>query len=151
MKRMLIPVAGVAAVVAIVFGTQAALAATRHTAGSGSTIRLVETAQAVNLIPALDGAPVGNRFVFSSTLTDTAGNPAGHDGGDCVTTNPDGEALCTIAVSLGRGEIALAGLATGTDNTFAITGGTGAYRDATGVARAVDVAPGTANIIIQLD
>ena len=146
MKRMLIPVAGVAAVVAIVFGTQAALAATRHTAGSGSTIRLIETAQAVNLIP-----PVGNRFVFSSTLTDAAGNPAGHDGGDCTTTNPDGEALCTIAVSLGRGEIALAGLATGTDNTFAITGGTGAYRDATGVARAVDVAPGTANITIQLD
>jgi hypothetical protein len=116
----------------------------------GHVIALVERADAVNFLPAPSGAPIGDRLVFSSHLYDEHGNSVGRDGADCTTTNTDGSAECTISVALADGELTFQGLARGTDNTFAVTGGTGSYRNARGEARAVDVQPGQANLTITL-
>ena len=153
MRRNISAVVAASALLApLVVITQASFAGaeTQNQAASERVIRLVEQADVANFISVGSGAPVGNRFVFSSSIFDTQGNRVGHDGGDCVTTNPDGTAECMISVVLPGGELTFQGLANGTDNTFAITGGTGIYHKAHGEARAVDTQPGRAELTIQL-
>jgi hypothetical protein len=151
-RNMTVVVAASALLAPLIVITQASFAgaASQNPSVSSRVIRLVEQADVANFITVNSGAPVGNRFVFSSSIFDTQGNRVGHDGGDCATTNPDGTAQCTISVVLPGGELTFQGLANGTDNTFAITGGTGTYRNAQGEARAVDTQPGRAELTIQL-
>ena len=98
------------------------------------------------------GAPgpgIGDRLVFSSPIFDTTGQRIGQDGADCVivridpTQPPARQQIvqCTISVQLPDGQITVQGLAQGTENYFAITGGTGAYRQAKGEVLAVDIVP----------
>jgi hypothetical protein len=105
------------------------------------------------------GPSLGDRLVFTSDLFETSGDPAGQDGADCVVVRIDTSAppalqqivQCTITVKLEDGQITFQGLAQGTSNTFAVTGGTGAYRKARGEALAVDRMPlQTADITITL-
>ena len=118
--------------------------------GGGHVLQVVEQGEAQNVFPPPSGGPVGTRFVFSSGIYDTNGNRIGRDGADCVQTNPDGTFLCSIAVTLPQGELTVQGLANGPDNVFAITGGTGAYRNARGDVRAVDTEPGRAEVTIRI-
>ena len=98
------------------------------------------------------GAPgpgIGDRLTFSNPIFDTDGNRIGRDGAECVivridpTEPPARQQIvqCTISVQFADGQITVQGLAQGTDNYFAITGGTGAYRQAQGEVRAVDIVP----------
>jgi hypothetical protein len=98
------------------------------------------------------GAPVpsmGDRLVFSNPLFDTDGRLIARDGADCVivgidpTEPPARQQIvqCTISVQLADGQIAVQGLAQGTENCFAVTGGTSAYRKARGEAFARDITP----------
>ena len=95
------------------------------------------------------GPSIGDRLVFSNPIFDTEGNRVGRDGADCLIVRIDASAppdrqqvvQCTISVQFAEGQITVQGLAQGTDNVFAITGGTGAYREAKGEVRAVDITP----------
>jgi hypothetical protein len=94
--------------------------------------------------------PLGDVFVLSADILDDHGNVIGRDGGACTTTSQDGTVVCNLAVRLPGGELTVAGLANGPDNVFAITGGTGIYRNARGEAHAVDTSPLTSNVTISL-
>lgn len=95
------------------------------------------------------GPSIGDRLVFSNPMFDTAGQQVGRDGADCVivridpTEPPARQQIvqCTISVTLADGQITVQGLAQGTENYFAITGGTGAYRKARGEVLARDIVP----------
>ncbi len=95
------------------------------------------------------GPSIGDRLVFSNPIFDTAGARIGTDGADCVIvkidpTEPPARqqvVQCMISVQLADGQITVQGLAQGTENYFAITGGTGAYRQARGEVFARDIVP----------
>jgi hypothetical protein len=109
----------------------------------GRVIRLVELLQDFQLVE--EGAPgpsLGDRIVFTSNLLDAAGNRVGRNGADCVVVRiepsevPEEQQVvsCNVSVELADGQMTFQGLAQGLDNTFAVTGGTGAYRRARGEA-----------------
>jgi hypothetical protein len=95
------------------------------------------------------GPSIGDRLVFSNPIFDTNNARIGRDGADCVIvridpTEPPARqqvVQCTISVQLPDGQITVQGLAQGTENYFAITGGTGAYRQARGEVFARDIVP----------
>ena len=95
------------------------------------------------------GPSLGDRIVFTSDLFNEAGHRVGRDGADCVVVRIDPAAppseqqvvQCTVSVELADGQITFQGLAQGTENYFAVTGGTGAYRKARGEALAKDRVP----------
>lgn len=152
-KAMLIFVAFVLATQ----GTSSTLAnATDRDNDDRPTIRLVEQIHDFALLD--EGTPgpgLGDRLVFTSDLFDTDSNLVGRDSADCVTVRDPGAqqiVQCIITVQLPNGEITLQGMAQGTDNVFAITGGTGEYLNARGQARATDRVPlQTADITIKLN
>lgn len=99
-----------------------------------------------------NGAPgpsIGDRLVFSNPIFDDAGARIGRDGADCLIVRVDPTepparqqiVQCTISVQLADGQITVQGLAQGTENYFAVTGGTGAYRQARGEVFARDITP----------
>ena len=95
------------------------------------------------------GPSIGDRLVYSAAIFDTNGNRIGRDAADCLivrvdpTETPDRQQVvqCSISVELPDGQLTVQGLAQGTDNHFAITGGTGAYRTARGEVQARDIVP----------
>ena len=88
------------------------------------------------------GASLGDRLIFSADLFDEQGRLVGRDGADCVVVRNEPAAPpseqqvveCMVSVELPDGQLTFQGLAQGLDNTFALTGGTGAYRTAQGEA-----------------
>jgi hypothetical protein len=99
-----------------------------------------------------NGAPgpsIGDRLVFSNPIFDTNNQQVGRDGADCLIVRidpnetPDRQQIvqCTISLQLADGQITVQGLAQGTENYFAVTGGTGAYRKARGEVFARDIVP----------
>lgn len=92
------------------------------------------------------GAPgpgVGDRLIFSADLFDAEDRKVGRDGADCVVVRIDRSqpapleqqiVECMVTVELPDGQITFQGLAQGTENHFAVTGGTGKYRRARGEA-----------------
>jgi hypothetical protein len=95
------------------------------------------------------GPSIGDRLVFSNPIFDTNDLLIGRDGAECVIvridpTEPPARqqvVQCTISVQLADGQITVQGLAQGTENYFAVTGGTGAYRKARGEVLARDIVP----------
>lgn len=113
-------------------------------------IRLVERVQNFSLQDV--GAPgpsLGDRLIFTGDLFDETKHKVGRDGADCVTVRidptaptPDQQSVqCTITIVLPAGQLTFQALAQGTENLFAVTGGTGAYRTARGEALVKDRAP----------
>ncbi|RDI43537.1 dirigent protein [Nocardia mexicana] len=90
------------------------------------------------------GTSVGDMDVFSgSAMKD--GSKVGNAGGSCQATHVDGEKVttqCLITMELEAGALAVQALwIKGTSPLdMAITGGTGAYRNARGVVRFWDIA-----------
>lgn len=114
--------------------------------GGGRTIKLHERALAFSYIPAPRSSPVGDRMTLSADILDEDGNVVGRDAGDCAITNSDGTGVCNVGLKLPDGQLTV----NGPDNVFAITGGTGAYRNARGQAHVVDTSPSTSDITITL-
>jgi allene oxide cyclase-like protein len=135
------------AVLAIVALGVLALGSTSALAhGKSKTLRLVGVVSQLNPVDVDPvGDSVGDRLVFSETLF-RRGREVGMSGVDCVAvevTPPYGVTTlqCVATLSLRRGQITLQGLieVQGADDpgpwTVAITGGTGAFRGASGQAR----------------
>lgn len=106
-------------------------------------IRLVERVHEVAVDDGgTPGPSLGDRLIFSADIFDQQGQLVGRDGADCVvvrhepTAPPDEQQVveCMVSVELPDGQLTFHGLAQGLDNTFAFTGGTGAYRNAQGEA-----------------
>lgn len=95
------------------------------------------------------GPSIGDRLVFSNPLYDTANRLIGRDAAECVivridpTEPPERQQVvqCTMTAQFADGQVTVQGIGQGTDNTFAVTGGTGAYRTVHGEARARDIVP----------
>jgi hypothetical protein len=113
-------------------------------------IQMEERVQSVVFVNGAAPFPaMGSRVVFTSDLFDQTGNRVGRDGADCVIVRTDLSAApgeqqifqCSITVQLAGGQITFQGMAQGTENFFAITGGTGAYNKARGEAFAKDIMP----------
>lgn len=95
------------------------------------------------------GPSIGDRLTFSNPIFDTAGQRVGRDAAECVIvridpTEPPARqqvVQCSISVQFADGQITTQGMAQGTENYFAVTGGTGAYRQAKGEVLARDITP----------
>jgi allene oxide cyclase len=136
MRKTLFGAALAALVMLAVVAVSSALATSAHDGnGDGLTIHVVE--RAVN-DTVIDNAPTddstGDTLGFGNTIYDASNTKiVGSDGGGCVRTVPGVSWECTWTTSLENGQITVAGpfLDAG-DSTLAITGGTGAYRNASG-------------------
>ena len=133
----------------IVSGTLAEADRRTEPRGRPHVIRLVER---IADEPVFDdrgaaGPSVGDRLIFSADLFDRQDRKVGRDGADCVVVRIDRSqpapleqqiVECMVTVELPDGQITFQGLAQGTENRFAVTGGTGAYRRAHGEAHVKD-------------
>ena len=135
---------------ALTAGTIAALAAVLPAQGQDSagvrTLTFTSTQKHgderfIDLRP--KGPSAGDRVVLSSTLHQ-AGKVAGRLEGDCVWVDQTFEVLqCTVVVIFPDGRLTLQGAYAnkeiprigGTQEEYAVTGGTGAYQRATGTMR----------------
>ncbi|WP_432011209.1 allene oxide cyclase barrel-like domain-containing protein [Streptomyces cucumeris] len=89
------------------------------------------------------GLSVGDEFVYSDKLFQN-GKQVGEDGSSCQVTKLVGEKIttnCVLSVQLSDGQLTAQSLWTkGTDTVrMAVTGGTGAYRGATGELTCNDI------------
>ncbi|WP_435242050.1 allene oxide cyclase barrel-like domain-containing protein [Streptomyces cucumeris] len=89
------------------------------------------------------GLSVGDEFVYSDKLFQN-GKQVGEDGSSCQVTKLVGEKIttnCVLSVQLPDGQLTAQSLWTkGTDTVrMAVTGGTGAYRGATGELTCNDI------------
>jgi hypothetical protein len=136
MRRTLIGAAVAALAMLAVVAVSSALATPAHNGnGHGLTIKVVERATSDTLV---DNAPtadsVGDTLGFGNAVYDASNTTVvGSDGGQCVRTVPGVSWECMFTTSLKNGQITVAGpfLDAG-DSTLAITGGTGAFRNASG-------------------
>ena len=136
MRRTLFGAALAALAMLAVVAVSSALATpSHHGNGHGLTIHVVEHATSDTVV---DNAPagdsVGDTLGFGNSIYDASDTTvAGSDGGQCVRTVPGTSWECMWTTSLKNGQITVEGpfLDAG-DSTVAITGGTGAYRNASG-------------------
>ena len=153
MKRMNVPVT-VFSVLLLVLGIAQMTSADRDARQQrkpSRIIRLIERAQAVSFQDADPPGPsLGDRLIFTSNLFDKSGYQVGRDGADCLIVRIDASAppekqqivQCVITVAIfSEGQITFQGLAQGTENFFAVTGGTDAFRTVRGEAFAKDIVP----------
>jgi allene oxide cyclase len=143
MRRFIFGAVGLAALVVV----GAALAATTGGGNGGhgvTVIRLVEQlGSPQTYVPAGATSPVGDRIMWSAGIFDRHGHQVGKDTADCTIVAATGIVQCMFSLTLPGGELTAQGIGEGsTDTTFAITGGTGAYRAARGEIRAVDTTVG---------
>jgi hypothetical protein len=136
MRRTLFGAAAAALVMLAVVAVSSALATPAHHGNDhGLTIKVVERATSDTLVDnAPKGDSVGDTLAFGNTIYDASNTTAvGSDGGQCVRTVPGVSFECMWTTSLKDGQITVEGpfLDAG-DSTLAITGGTGAFRNASG-------------------
>ncbi|MFJ4624579.1 hypothetical protein [Streptomyces sp. NPDC088812] len=101
------------------------------------------------------GLSIGDEFVYADTLYRN-GRRVGEDGSSCQVTRVDGERIttnCVLSVQLPQGQITAQSLWTkGADTVrMAVTGGTGAYRGATGELTCNDIQTPQETYHIELD
>jgi hypothetical protein len=115
---------------------------------AGGQVEVLELEVENNQYAALDldraGVSVGDMDVYSGTAI-RDGRKVGHGGGSCQVIHVDGDNVsmqCLITMELGHGSVTMQSLwvrgASPLD--MAITGGTGAYRNARGTVRFWDIA-----------
>ena len=139
--RLFTAALAIVAVGLLVSGTAAATSSAK----GKRTLRIVATySQTEFLDLGTTGASLGDQFVFSETLT-RRGREIGESGGVCTVTHvtPPYDTVtfhCVATLSLRGGQITLQGVVEETGEfdpepfRVAITGGTGAYRGASGEA-----------------
>ena len=137
-SRALLATAGVIAAGLIVTGVvsgQAASARTAHTLTAREKFTKTFTQDVGD-----KGASIGDRFVFTSEVRDLKGGQLGIGVGDCVllsgTSDSDGQYNCLQTYHLAGGDFMTSGIFDFAQkiNKWAIIGGTGRYRAATGEA-----------------
>ena len=126
----------------------------------GKTLRLTAVQiESTFLDLGTTGLSQGDQIVFADELR-RRGRVVGEDGGTCTVTNLVSydafTANCVVTAELRRGQIAVQGLATFADGeplraTLAITGGTGAYRGASGEVRVREVSDGRLRYTFRFD
>jgi hypothetical protein len=136
MRRTLFGAAFAALAMLAVVAVSSALATSRHQGnGHALTIKIVERATTDALIDnAPTGDSVGDTLAFGNAIYDASNTTAvGSDGGQCVRTVRGVSWECMWTTSFKNGQITVEGpfLDAG-DSTLAITGGTGAFRNASG-------------------
>jgi allene oxide cyclase-like protein len=148
-------IAAIAAAVAVlaVIGGGATLASGEDS--SSQTIRLVERTTEFGVLDFGDPGPsVGDTFTFHGNLFDRDGNKVGRDGRSCTQTTAAGESNCTVTARLEGGHISAQGLIRSAEipfvATFAVTGGTGQYRDVGGQIRVEQETEEEANLTVRL-
>ncbi|TYB41075.1 allene oxide cyclase barrel-like domain-containing protein [Actinomadura chibensis] len=142
--RSLIAKGAVAASVVAIGGTMAVWTTSAQAGDTGRSRVLdlnVRNDQYAFVDLGAPGASVGDRYVFSDTLS---GDADGEDGGSCEIVRVDGAKIttsCVISLRLPRGALTVQALwVRGTGPlTMAVTGGTGDYRDARGELVATDI------------
>jgi hypothetical protein len=152
MKHLLSAALGAAAVLAVV-------AATASGHASGTTITLVQhdsSFQFVDIAPkggAQKPPSQGDEYVIGGTDTEN-GKPAGRTSLVCTITRPGAKGLsqCVGTLILPRGTISASGvsyLATNSD-TYAVTGGTGAYVGARGTLYSIQGKGDSTDLVVRL-
>ena len=136
MRKTLFGAALATLVMLAVVAVSSALATpANHGKGHGATIRVVERAATDTVVDnAPTGDSVGDTLGFGNVIYDASNTTVvGSDGGQCVRTVPGKSWECAFTTSLANGQITVEGpfLDAG-DSTLAITGGTGAFRNASG-------------------
>jgi hypothetical protein len=141
MKRVLVPTVAAATavlVLAVVNATAGHAKATHHNpdhawAHGGKTIHVVERAT-TDAVTNGSGDSAGNILTFANEVFDSANtNKVGSDQGSCVRTVVGKAWECTWTTFLHAGQITVEGpFYDAGDSALAITGGTGAYRNARG-------------------
>ena len=136
MRRTLFGAGLTALVVLAVVAVSSALATSSNDGkGRAFTIHVVERATSDTLVDnAPTGDSVGDTLGFGNALYDASNTTTvGTSSGQCVRTVPGASWECMWTNTLKNGQITVAGpfLDAG-DSTLAITGGTGAYRNAGG-------------------
>lgn len=100
------------------------------------------------------GLSEGDQVLFKDVLVGAAGTPVGHDGGFCVVTKVEAAVVedeCLASYVLPGGQITTQGLDTpAAEKPFAITGGTGRYRQARGDGLLVEFGDGTGKVTFHL-
>ena len=109
------------------------------------------------------GFSLGDEQVFSDDLLDTkGGTKLGVDGGVCTVVRVtdvklgSGSAQCAVTLSLANGQIAVQGLVTFVGNEtpppfdLAITGGTGAFKEARGTVTVEETSETEANLTVNV-
>jgi allene oxide cyclase len=136
MRRTLFGAAAAALVMLAVVAVSSALATPSHHGDDhGLTIKVVERATSDTLVDnGPKGDSVGDTLGFGNTIYDASNTTAvGSDGGQCVRTVPGVSFECMWTTSLKDGQITVEGpFLDAADSTLAITGGTGAFRNASG-------------------
>jgi len=136
--RALLATAGVAAAGLVATGVvsgQAASARTAHTLMANEKFT-----KTVMQDVGEKGVSMGDRFVFTSEVRDLKGGQLGLGVGDCVrlsgTSDSDGQFNCLQTYHLAGGDFMTSGIFDYAQkiNKWAIMGGTGRYRAATGEA-----------------
>lgn len=122
---------------------------------SSRTIRLKEVTTEFAVIDLGDAGPsVGDMFTFHGELFDRHCDEVGTDAGTCTQTTAAGESHCVVTVHLAGGDIASQGLIGNAEipfsAAFAVTGGTGKYRDVDGQIRVEQVSEEEAHFTVRL-
>lgn len=136
------PIMAGAGAIVLVLGLAAFTSASAHSTGTGSVTFTAKTTQltSIDLPPA--GFGQGDEIVFHDQLL-SGGKAIGHDGGACQATlvakGKVPQFQCVVTFVLSGGQVTTQGLLNIANpasfrGTFAITGGTGSYRQAGGQA-----------------
>ncbi len=145
-KRLVLPAAVAAATLAMGVSAIALAAPSERGAERGRPPEVMRLVERVHDVAFDDGGAVGpslgDRLVFTADIFDEQGELVGRDGADCVVVRNEPDAPpaeqqvveCMVSRELADGQLTFQGLAQGLDNTFALAGGTGAYRTAQGEA-----------------
>lgn len=132
MKRLLV----IPALAAVGVLTFAVVNGGAGTSGSGGkVIHVIERATTDTVTDTGDaGDSVGDVLTFANDVYDASDtNKVGSDQGYCIRTKVGVSWECNYTTFLARGQIVVEGpFFDAADSTFAITGGTGAYRNARG-------------------
>ncbi|TQM30633.1 allene oxide cyclase barrel-like domain-containing protein [Nocardia bhagyanarayanae] len=124
-------------------GLVACGADTTETDGPKQRVEIIEAAALTDQLAGADldkpGASLGDLTVYSGGIHQD-GRQIGHGGGACQNVHIEGDAItmqCVLTAQLERGSLTMQAVwVQGTSPLdLAITGGTGAYRNATGIAR----------------
>lgn len=152
-KRMLRR--AVVGIVAMALGTVAFSA--RASGGNALTLYQHDTDQAFLDLGA-PGRGVGDQYIFGGDLFDRqGGTKVGRSAGHCATSTPS-EMLCAASLSITDGQITLEGLvdipalSSSQPVAFAVTGGTGRHRKASGTVT-ITIVPGVptdATVVVDL-
>jgi hypothetical protein len=147
---------------AVLLGTVGVMSLAAASQGQDTTLTLTtKTIQHTYLDHHPHGFSQGDEIIFADQLF-LGGKMVGLDGVVCTvvhaagpTPGPESHAQCVATFDLPKGQLTGQGMLALVEMQrhapFAITGGTGAYRDAGGQGTVTDTSPNTARIVLHIE